>query len=166
MSTLTDAIDVNIEDAQNTSAFPHIHELATQGSKISGFIMLNSSPGSLNFNVIVPPSLSTTPNAKIRIYLMTLTTNMGGASVDFALSTNSSLPVQVIDQSFTIQNEMIVDVNTPPESIQTVDIPFTSTLKAGQFMTGQITRNTPSTYDTAKNILILRIQLLVDVNVT
>lgn len=166
MTTFTDTIDVKIEDAQNTGAFPLTHSLLTQESKISGFVMLNSSPGNLNFNVIVPPNISTPPNAKIRIYLISLTKNPGGASIDFVLSTNSSLPVQVIDQSLTIQNELIVEVNTPPESLQTADIPFSTTLKAGQLITGQITRNTPSTYDTAENILVLRIQLLVDVNVT
>lgn len=164
MGATTEAINLELDLPQNTGAFRFRHTLNTQDAQISGFVMSHITPGTINFKVITPSNLDATPNARIKIFFMSLTENSGNPCVEFVLQTNLTPEGQLVDQAYSAENVEIVDVPYPSESLMSSIIPLTSAPGAGQFLMGQITRNATSTYDTAENIMIIKIQLLVNVD--
>ncbi len=84
----TSRIPCILEVPEGIVAFPDVHTLVTQGSKITGMVMPTATDSTINFKVIVPPNLDSTANSKIRVYTLTLSANTS----DIASLRFSNLP--------------------------------------------------------------------------
>lgn len=156
-----------MEIAQGTAAFASIVTIAApQNSKISGFVMPEDVDSIINFKLVAPPSISTTANQKIRIYLISLETETSPEKVVLSLGTHATATTETVNVIFTTESDTEVDIPIAKEILQIVDIPLTNAPAVGDFITGQLKRKGTSVTDTAKKVLIVKIQLLVDVDVT
>lgn len=166
MAKITDSVDAILEIAQGTTAFPSVQILGSpQNSKISGFEMPANVDSIVNFKLSVPTDLDALPNAKIRIYMMTLSTNTTD-NVRFIVSSHFTTSGSTVNVSFTDEPAVDTLVANADKSLLILDVALTNTPLNGQFMTGQITRNGNNVNDDVQAILLVKVQLLVDVDVT
>ena len=156
----TSRIPCVLEVPQVTAAFPDVHALATQGSKITGLVMPTATDSTINFKVIVPENLNSTPASKIRVYTLTLSANTSDA-INLTLDMRYTGDTENMDQTFDINtaaaNFSLADVI---ESIDIHDITPESEPAAKDIITGQLFRDI--TADEAGDVMIVGIDLIID----
>lgn len=158
--TFTDRIPCVLEVPEGIVAYPDIIPLATQGSKISGFVLPTATDSTINFKVIVPDDLAGTPNAIIRIYTLTLSANTTDA-VNLTLNMRYTGDTENMDQAFN-QTVAATNYNVADtiESIDIHDINPSTDPAAKDIITGQIFRDI--SLDAAGDIMIVGIDLIID----
>jgi len=162
--TFTDTIPCVLEVAQGTVAYPDIHSLVTQVSKVSGWVMPTATDSTLNFKFICPEDLASTPGLIIRVHTVTLSANTTDA-VNLTLNMRYTGDTENTDQAF---NQTVAatnyNVSDTIESYDTHDITPTNSPTAGELVTGQIFRDV--SLDVAGDVLIVGISALIDRTIT
>lgn len=161
LAKFTDVITANMTVSEG-NAFSDVIVLDTQGSQVSGFVMPESVDSKVNFKVTVPFDLSTTAlNARIRTHFITVEDNTG-TTVKMLLNTKATATGEVVNTAFVGGETKDFTVSTSKLVLSTQDQTISSTLAAGDLITGQLFRSGTSGDDTAKNILITKINLVID----
>ena len=156
----TSRIPCILEVPQGSVAFPDVHALATQVSKITGLVMPTATDSTINFKVIVPENLNSTPASKIRVYTLTLSANTADA-VNLKLDMRYTGDTENMDQTFDINTASAnFGVADTIESIDIHDITPESEPTAKDIITGQIFRDI--SLDEAGDIMIVGIDLIID----
>jgi len=159
--TIIDSIPCVLEVPEGTIAFPDIHALVTQDSKVSGFVLPDGATLSeINFKCKVPDALNASPAAKIRVTIMTL----GASSGDLRLqvSTKAAADTENIDLAFDLETEATVPMPTAIETMDVYEQTLTNQPSAGDFYTGQLKRDPVDSLDTyANDVLIVAIELII-----
>ena len=144
-----DRIPLVMEIPQGTVAYPDIHTLATQGSKISGMVLPDgASAGIINLKCIVPNDLASTPNASIKFYILTLGT-LVDKDVRLTVSSLAHADGENVDQAFTVETEQTVRMSNTIESLDIYDQALTDTLVAGDILTIHLQRDPADSLDNA-----------------
>ena len=156
----TDVIPCVLEAPEGVVAYPDIHVLATQVSKISGFVMPTDTDSTINFKVICPEDLAGTPAVVFRVYTLTLSANTTDA-VNLTFDARYTGDTENADQTF---NQIVVatnyNVSDTIESIDFHDITPTNSPVAGDVITGQLFRDISA--DAAGDVMIIGISMLID----
>ena len=156
----TSRIPCILEVPEGVVAFPDVHTLVTQGSKITGMVMPTATDSTINFKCIVPENLNSTPASKIRVYTLTLSANTTDAinlTLDMRYTNDTENMDQVFDINTAAANFSLADVI---ESIDIHDITPESEPAAKDIITGQLFRDI--TADEAGDVMIVGIDLIID----
>ena len=149
-----------LEVPEGTVAFPAVPALVKQGSKITGLVMPTATDSTINFKVIVPENLNSTPASKIRVYTLTLSANTSDA-VNLTLDMRYTGDTENLDQVFDINTAGAnFNVADTIESIDIHDITPESEPAAKDIITGQLFRDV--TADASGDIMIVGIDLIID----
>ena len=156
----TSRIPCVLEVPQGAIAYPDVHALATQVSKITGLVMPTATDSTINFKVIVPENLNSTINALIRVYTLTLSANTSDAinlTLDMRYTGDTENLDQVNDINTAAANFGLADTI---ESLDIHDITPESEPTAKDMITGQLFRDV--TADEAGDVMIVGIDLIID----
>ncbi len=164
--TIIDSIPCVLEVPEGTIAFPDIHALATQGSKVSGFVMPDgASVSKINFKCKVPDALNASPVAKIRVTIMTLAAVAGPQAVRLTVLTKATADTENVDTAFTAEIETTVTMPIATETLDIYEQTLTNQPANGDFITGQLKRDPVDAADTfTGDIMIVAIELIVTRN--
>jgi len=163
-SNFTQRIPLVMEVPESTIAFPDIHALATQTSKISGFVMPDGATASeVNFKGVVPNDLNATPAASIKFYIMTLGAVAGPADVRLTVSTSANADTEDMDDAFAVETEQTVTMPIATETLDIYDQDMTTDPTAGDILTVQLRRDpTDAADDFTDDVLIVAAFLEID----
>ncbi len=160
--TFTDVIPCVLEVPQGTDAFPDVHALATQGSKITGIVMPTATDSTINFKFICPQDLAATPGLIIRVMTLTLSANTTDA-VNLTLSQRFIGDTENADQAFVTNDGVAAANYNVADTIESYDVhdmtPVNSPV-AGDLCTGQIFRDISA--DAAGDVIIIGISAHID----
>jgi len=160
--TWTDVIPCVLEVPEGVVAYPDIHPLVTQVSKISGFVLPTATNSTINFKWICPEDLAGTPALKIRVHTVTLSANTTDA-INLTLSQKYTGDGENTDTAFVAGNGVTAtnyNVSDTIESHDWHDMTPTNSPTAGELVTGQIFRNVAA--DVAGDIIIVGISAHID----
>ena len=160
--TYTDSIPCVLEVGEGAVAYPDIHVLVTQGSKISGWVLPTATDSTLNFKWICPEDLASTPGLIIRVHTVTLGANTTDA-INLTLSQKFTGDTENTDTAFVAGNGVAAanyNVSDTIESYDTHDITPSNSPTAGEIITGQIFRDVSG--DVATDVLVVGITALID----
>jgi len=162
--TFTDVVPCVLEVPEGTVAFPDVHALATQTSKITGIVLPDGAAVSeLNFKCKVPKDLASTPAMKIRVRIMTQGAVAGPNDIRLTVSTVGIADTEDLDVAFTVETETTVVMPTATETLDYYIQDLTTDWAADDTITGQIARDpTDAADDFTDDVLIYGIELLVD----
>jgi len=162
-SDFTDRIPLVMEVPQGTVAFPDIHALATQVSKISGMTFPDgASTSTVNFKCNVPNDLASTPAASLKFIIIGLGTGTDD-NVRLLVSSFAAADGEVIDQAFTAETEASVPIANTAETIEIYDQDMTTDPAAGDTLTVTLRRDPADASDTYEsNILVIGAYLEID----
>ena len=158
--TFTDVIPCVLEVPEGTVAVPEMHALATQVSKISGFLMPTATDSTINFKFVCPEDLAATPGLVIRVMTLTLSANTTDA-VNLTLNMRYTGDAENMDQAFD-QTVVATNYNVSDtiESYDTHDITPTNSPTAGELVTGQLFRDISA--DAVGDVMIVGISAHID----
>jgi len=160
--TWTDVIPCVMEAPQGVVAYPDIHALATQVSKVSGFILPTDTDSTINFKWICPEDLAGTPALVIRVHTVTLSANTTDA-INLTLSQKFTGDTENTDTAFVAGNGVAAtnyNVSDTIESHDFHDMTPSNSPTAGELITGQIFRDVSG--DVAGDVLIVGITAHID----
>jgi len=159
-TTFTDVIPCVLEVPEGVVAYPDVHVLATQGSKITGMVMPTATDSTINFKFICPEDLAGTPNLIIRVHTLTLSVNTTDAinlTLDMRYTDDQENTDQAFNQTVTATN---YSLSNATESYNHHDINPTNDPTAGELVTGQIFRDI--SLDDAGDVMIVGISAHID----
>lgn len=157
----TDVITANMTVSEG-NAFSDVIVLDTQGSQVSGFVMPKNVDSKVNFKVTVPFDLSTTAlNARIRTHFITVEDNTR-TTVKMLLLTKATATGEEVNTAFAGGETKDFTVSTSKLVLSTQDQAIGSSLSAGDLITGQLFRDGTAGADNANDILITKINLVID----
>ncbi len=156
----TSRIPCILEVPQGVVAYPDVHSLVTQVSKITGLVMPTDADSTINFKVIVPENLNSTVNAIIRVYTLTLSANTTDA-VNLTLNMDYIGDTENADTAFSVTVAATnYSVTDGIESIDIHDINPATDPAEKDIITGQLFRDI--TADAAGDVMIVGIDLIID----
>ena len=156
----TSRVPFVLEIPQGSVAYPDVHALATQVSRITGLVMPTATDSTINFKCIVPENLNSTPAALIRVYTLTLGTNTADA-INLKLDMRYTNDTENMDQTFDVNTAAAnYPVADTIESIDINDIPPESDPAAKDIITGQLFRDI--SLDEALDVMVVGIDLIID----
>jgi len=140
-ANFTDRIPLVMEVPEGVIAFPDIRALATQGSKIDGFVLPDGATlSTINLKCDVPNDLASTPAASLKFIIIGLGTGTSD-NVRLLVSSFAAGDGEVIDQAFTAETEATVPIADAAETIEIYDQDMTTDPVAGDTLTVQLRRD-------------------------
>ena len=156
-------VPCTLEVPEGTIAFPDIHTMVTQVSKVSGMVLPDGATASkINFKCVVPEDLHTTPAMSIRVRIMTLSA-LAASNVRLTVETVGIADTEDADIANTAETETTVSMPTTIETLDYYTQDLTTDWAAGDTLFGQLGRDpVDGADDHAGDIMIIGIDLLVD----
>ncbi len=160
-------IPLTISVAQDSIAFPDIHPLDTEEAKVSGWVFPDDiSTSTINFKGRIPKTLSTNPNMKIRVYIMTQSALID-KDVRLAVQTIGIADTESLDQLYLDQELTTVRMPNTIETLAVYEQDLTINWESQDLLLGQLLRVPSSTFDNyLGNIMIVGIDLICDRNIS
>jgi len=160
--TWTDVIPCVLEVPEGVVAFPDVHVLATQVSKITGMVLPTATDSTINYKFTCPEDLAGTPNLRIRVRTVTLSANTTDA-INLTLSQRYTGDTENIDQAFVAGDGVAATNYSVSDTIESFDIHDMNPANdpvAGDQVTGQIFRDVSA--DVAGDVIIVGIDAHID----
>jgi len=161
-STWTDVIPCVLEVPEGIVAFPDVHPLVTQVSKISGFVLPTATDSTINFKFICPEDLAGTPNLRIQVHTVTLSANTTDA-INLTLRQRYTGDTENTDVAFAAGDGVAATNYSVSDTIESHDfhnINPANDPTAGELVTGQIFRDVSA--DVAGDVIIVGITAHID----
>ena len=143
---------------EGTVAYPDIHAMGTQGSKISGWVFPDgASEGIVNFKVLLPEAVDTTSDLHIMVIMAPVATIAGTPTVHLEIAGQYNADGEDIDVAFANVSESVnkdIDGTVENSTVHVFDI-ATNPSSGDRFFNFQLKRDPTDANDDATDDIIV-----------